>query len=268
MIRFITELCPIIPGPTWLKNKAQPIAAQNVIDYLLAALENRDGQGLVFEIGGPKITTYQSLMESYARARGLTRRFLLLPFIPIEFMAFGIGLMTPVPRPIARALVGGLSQDSVVLNKNAHDVYPVNLIDFDAAAKEALKDLHPHNIERVWDGELKSLNPFKHEGFFIDQRAIKVEMSIEQALNAIHRFSMENFVVESKSDSGVLFRSMQTKHGNHWVEFNLTGQVGKPTCITQTSYFAPHGLMGFLYGHSLHWFCRSTLVKLLNHIQS
>ena len=37
MIRFMTELFPIVPGPIWLKNKSQPIAVQNVVDYLLAA---------------------------------------------------------------------------------------------------------------------------------------------------------------------------------------------------------------------------------------
>jgi uncharacterized protein YbjT (DUF2867 family) len=40
MIRFMTELFPIVPGPLWMKNKSQPIAIQNVIDYLLAALTN------------------------------------------------------------------------------------------------------------------------------------------------------------------------------------------------------------------------------------
>lgn len=107
MIRFMTELFPVIPAPVWVNNKSQPIATQNVIDYLLAALDNWNGHGQVLEIGGPEITTYRELMLSYARARGLNRRFLLLPYIPVWFMAFGIGLTTPVPSPIAHALVGG-----------------------------------------------------------------------------------------------------------------------------------------------------------------
>src|SRR5512143_2471797 len=35
MIRFMAELFPIVPGPLWMKNKSQPIAIRNVIDYLL-----------------------------------------------------------------------------------------------------------------------------------------------------------------------------------------------------------------------------------------
>ena len=50
MIRFTTELFPIVPGPTWMKNRSQPIAMQNVIDYLFAALTNPSGQGGIFEM--------------------------------------------------------------------------------------------------------------------------------------------------------------------------------------------------------------------------
>ncbi|MGE5463415.1 MAG: NmrA family NAD(P)-binding protein, partial [Syntrophothermus sp.] len=101
MIRFMTELFPIVPGPTWMKNKSQPIAMRNVIDYLFAALTNANGQGGVFEIGGPDVTTYGDLMLRYARLRGLKRSMFLVPGIPIWFMALGVGWMTPVPYPIA-----------------------------------------------------------------------------------------------------------------------------------------------------------------------
>ena len=39
-------------------------------------------------------------------------------------MAFGVGLMTPVPYPIAYALIGGLSADSVVKHPEALKVFP------------------------------------------------------------------------------------------------------------------------------------------------
>lgn len=169
MIRFMTELFPVIPGPAWMRNKSQPIAAQNVVDYLLAALENHNGEGGVFEIGGPGSFTYRELMQKYAEIRGHKRGFLLLPYIPVWFMAFGIGWMTPVPYPIAYALAGGLSSDSVVRHGRAGETFPeVRLIDFESAVREALKRLHPLEVEQVWDdGRDASL---KHEGFFILHR--------------------------------------------------------------------------------------------------
>ena len=44
MICFMTELFPIMPGPLWMKNKSQPIAIQNVIDYLLPRSQTKTGK--------------------------------------------------------------------------------------------------------------------------------------------------------------------------------------------------------------------------------
>jgi uncharacterized protein YbjT (DUF2867 family) len=172
MIRFMTELFPIVPGPAWLRNKSQPIAIQNIVDYLLAALTNSNGRGYVFEIGGPDVFTYQELMKKYAEIRGHKRGFFLLPYIPIWFMAFGIGLMTPVPYPIAYALVGGLSSDSVIIHNDARNAFPeVVLMDYESAVREALKRFHPLEVEQVWDDDQNA--SLKHEGFFILHRKDK-----------------------------------------------------------------------------------------------
>lgn len=222
MIRFMTELFPIVPGPTRLQNKTQPIAIQNVIDYLLAALDNTEGHGQVFEIGGPEIATYGDLMLRYARQRGLNRRLLLLPGLPVWFMAFGIGLMTPVPRPIAHALVGGLSADSVVMHNDALRVFPdVKLIDFASAAQEALTHLHPDRIERVWESK-KHVQSLKHEGFFI-----------------LHQL-MRDLQISSNEPQRLLIHRAHP-FGEEWLE----QRVGQDTISTY--YFAPRGLGGFLY---------------------
>ncbi|MBP6208255.1 MAG: DUF2867 domain-containing protein [Anaerolineales bacterium] len=243
MIRFMTELFPIIPAPLWVRNKSQPIATRNVVDYLLAALDNWDGHGQVFEIGGPDITTYQDLMLRYARVRGHQRSFLLLPYVPVWFMAFGIGLMTPVPRPIAYALVGGLSSDSVVLHNNATRIYPeVNLVDFESAAREALTRLHPLKIERVWEDGESDVKNFKHEGFFITRREIKINAAPEKLFRAIGQ-SVKNFEVEQMDDRVLLVRSKKDLPGEFWVEWRVNRGGG----LTQTVFFAPRGLGGFLY---------------------
>ena len=153
MIRFMTEALPLIIGPAWLKNKTQPIAAENVIDYLMAALENTDKQSRIFEIGGNEISTYGDLMLQYARVRGLKRKLLMLPGIPLWFMAVGVGMMTPVPRRIAHALIGGLAGDSIVQHDEAQRIFPnIKLINFEDATTNALSHLSPFSMERVWEG--------------------------------------------------------------------------------------------------------------------
>jgi uncharacterized protein YbjT (DUF2867 family) len=289
MIRFMTELFPLVPGPTWMKNSSQPIAIQNVIDYLCAALENPNGRGSIFEIGGPDITTYGNLMLRYARIRGLKRRMILLPGIPLWFMAFGVGLMTPVPRPIAYALIGGLANDSVVHHAEVLDVFPeVKLIDYDSATQEALEKTHPSDIERVWDegrdvGSLSALScngdgplkisevwmTLKHEGCFIDHRELIMHASPENVFQAIRRvINNPSWCVEVNEPSWrMTVRDKSQSAGDKWVEWRV-GRTPAPnrdllskscgvvnpthTKLTQTVFFSPRGLPGFLYWYLLY----------------
>ncbi|NWF64651.1 MAG: DUF2867 domain-containing protein [Chloroflexi bacterium] len=275
MIRFMTELFPVIPGPRWLKNRSQPIAAQNVIDYLLAALTNPNGRGGVFEIGMRQVFQYTDLMQMYANARGHKRSFFLLPYVPVWFMAFGIDLMTPVPYPIAYALVSGLSSDSVILHNTAEKTFPeVKLMDYETAMVEAMKRLHPLKIERVWESAPKRYDGFsevkllKYEGFFIDHRAVEVNLSAEKIMNVIKGFDKDGdwlfanwlwrlrgaiegkqnnfYEVDVQRENLILLHSKLKAPGEGWMEWRVEDGL-----LIQTAYFAPRGLGGFLYWYAL-----------------
>ena len=262
MIRFMTELFPIVPGPFWMKNKSQPIAIQNVIDYLLAALTNPNGRGGVFEIGGPDITTYGDLMLRYSRARGLNRKVFLLPGIPIPFMAFGVGLMTPVPYPIAHALIGGLSADSIVKHPDALKIFPeVKLIDFDSATHDALAKTHPIHIERIWDDGKTKAQSIRHEGCFIDYHEIKIKAALEHVFKALEHIASEhNWQIEIKEEnSRLLVCDKNQRFGKRWLEWrvgpgSLTGEFANLPYLSQTIFFSPYGLPGFLYWYFIHPF--------------
>ncbi|MEO8355176.1 MAG: DUF2867 domain-containing protein [Chloroflexota bacterium] len=253
MIRFMTELFPVVPGPLWMRNKSQPIAIQNVIDYLFAALTNPNGRGQVFEIGGPNVETYGNLMLRYARIRGLKRRMFLLPGIPIGFMAFGVGLITPVPYPIAYALIGGLSADSIVKHPAALEVFPeVKLIDFDAATQDALQKTRPSEIERVWDDGRPGLKFIKHEGCFIYHREAAVNITPAEILPAIREFvSASGRLVVHQTQDHMLVHEKNLVAGECWIEWRA-GQIENLSTISQTIFFRPHGLIGFLYWYLLH----------------
>jgi uncharacterized protein YbjT (DUF2867 family) len=252
MIRFMTELFPIVPGPTWLNNRTQPIAIQNIIDYLFAALTNPNGRGQVFEIGGPEIVLYKDLMLRYARIRGLKRKMLLLPYIPLWFMAFGVGLMTPVPRRIAYALIGGLSADSIVKHDEALRVFPeVKLIGFDEATQHTLDQLSPAHIERVWDDNRHYGKLIKHEGCFIDHREVRVNVLPEKVFQAITHLIRPNWrTVTNESNQQIVVCVEDQIVGEKWIEWRVN-HVESVTHITQTILFAPRGLAGFLYWYLL-----------------
>jgi uncharacterized protein YbjT (DUF2867 family) len=260
MIRFMTELFPIVPGPLWMKNRSQPIAIQNVIDYLFAALTNPNGRGSVFEIGGPDIATYGDLMLRYARIRGIKRRLFRLPGMPLWFMAVGVGLMTPVPYPIAYALIGGLSADSVVKHAQALETFPeVKLIDFDTATKDALEKTHPSHIERVWDDGKLETKSIKHEGCFIDHREVAVNAEPEKVLEILTGSkirALAPILTSTRIDSTAAVSPLKNKFfGNQWMEWRaIPSRAAGVTYLSQTVFFSPRGLPGFLYWYLLYPF--------------
>ena len=180
MIRFLTECFPLLPGPNWLRNKSQPVATVNVIDYLMAALDHPEARGGIYEMGGPQVMLYSDTMLRYAEVRGLKRMLFTLPGIPISLMARFVDWLTPVPFSIATPLVGGLQSDSIVLDDSARRLFPeIELIPYEQAVSESLQDLAPGRLERVWEGIGRESVRIRHEGFFVDYRRLQVNAPAE-----------------------------------------------------------------------------------------
>ncbi len=180
MIRFVAEQFPLMVGPNWLRHRSQPIATDNVLDYLLAALHLPPTGQHVLEIGGPDTMTYAEVMSRYARQRGLRRGMLLLPFVPVWFMALLIDRLTPIAYPYAHPLVEGLKNDSLVQNPTSLELFPaIELLDYTEAVRRSLADLHPDRLERVWLDAGRAALQVKHEGFFVDYRFVESQASAE-----------------------------------------------------------------------------------------
>ena len=201
MIRFLTECFPVLPGPRWLKNKVQPISARNVIDYLVAALDNMESRGGIYELGGPDVMLHADTMLRYARLRGLKRWLFTLPGIPIPVMAQLVDWLTPVPASIAAPLIGGLQSDSIVADDSVRRLFPeLELIPYEQAVIDALKELNPAQIERVWEGLGRELFSTKHEGFYINFRRVTVDASpgnvyrVLMAMGGLHGWPFANWL--------------------------------------------------------------------------
>ena len=51
LIRYLSERLPVMICPLWVYTRIQPIAIRNVLEYLVAALEQLKGEGRIVEIG-------------------------------------------------------------------------------------------------------------------------------------------------------------------------------------------------------------------------
>ena len=81
MIRALVDRLPVMITPQWVRTLSQPIAVEDVIAYLVAALELPSAESRVFEIGGRDRASYADIMKEYARQRGLRRAMIPVPFL-------------------------------------------------------------------------------------------------------------------------------------------------------------------------------------------
>ena len=126
MIRYLVERLPVMICPRWIYSRVQPMAIDDLLDYLVAALTNPGSKGLTIEVGGGDVTTYGGMMLGYARARGLRRLLIPVPVLTPRLSSYWVHWVTPIPAPITVALVEGLRNDIVVGNNLARSLFPRN----------------------------------------------------------------------------------------------------------------------------------------------
>jgi uncharacterized protein YbjT (DUF2867 family) len=63
MVRALTERIPVMICPRWVEVAAQPIGIEDVIAYLMAALDLPETESGVFEIGGPDVVSYGDIIR-------------------------------------------------------------------------------------------------------------------------------------------------------------------------------------------------------------
>ncbi len=187
MIRYLTERLPILFTPKWITTFCQPIAIENILDYLILSLTEPRSFGSVFEIGGPDVLTYENIMRGYATARQLKRRLINLPFLTTRMLAIGADVVTPLPFPYLRILIEGLRSEVVVHDQSAREVFNVRLIPYAQALQQALELPGVGEVESYWKVGVTGLLPGRThedtEGMFIEQRRLETSADPEAVYN-------------------------------------------------------------------------------------
>lgn len=146
MLRYLVERLPLMVCPKWVKSQTQPIAVDNVVDYLIGVMKNSETSGKILEIGGPEVMTYEQLMRLYSYILNRNLTVIQIPFLTPRLSSYWIDLVTPVKASLARPLVDSLVHDSVVKDKSIDQLVPVQLkpmTEAIAAAREESKAFKP-----------------------------------------------------------------------------------------------------------------------------
>jgi uncharacterized protein YbjT (DUF2867 family) len=127
LVRALTERLPVMITPRWVSVATQPIAIEDLVAYLLAALdlEVDASDHQVFEIGGTDQVCYRDIMREYARQRHLRRLMLSVPVLTPRLSSLWRGLVTPVYARVGRKLIASMRHPTVVRDTSALDTFAI-----------------------------------------------------------------------------------------------------------------------------------------------
>ena len=140
-LRYLVKRLPVMIAPSWLRIATQPIAIDDVVEYLLRAPDVPSSLGREVQIGGPDVLAYGEMLDRMALAMGVRPRPKLpVPFITPWLSALWLGLVTPVDTNVARPLVEGLTTETIVTDPSGAEPFAIATLPFDEALKRALEE--------------------------------------------------------------------------------------------------------------------------------
>jgi uncharacterized protein YbjT (DUF2867 family) len=140
MIRALVEKLPIMITPRWVSTRCQPIAVDDVINYLAGCLRDERTTGETFDIGGPEILTYSEMMERFAAIKGKMLFIIPVPVLTPKLSSYWVWLITPIKPSISMPLIEGLANEVVCRDNRIRELLPFRLTPYDEAVRLALKD--------------------------------------------------------------------------------------------------------------------------------
>jgi len=139
MVRALAERLPIMIMPRWVSMEAQPIAIDDSLRYLIAALDLDTRRNRIFEIGGADRVSYAGIISEYARQRGLRRAMIRVPILTPRLSSWWLKLVTPMQARVGRELVESIQHATVVSDDLAMRTFPIRPVGISQAIADALR---------------------------------------------------------------------------------------------------------------------------------
>jgi uncharacterized protein YbjT (DUF2867 family) len=141
MLRHLVERLPVMVCPRWIETRCQPIDIQDMVAYLIGCLREPRTEGLSLDVGGPDIVTYRTMMETYARVRGLKRLIITVPVLTPKLSTYWVNLVTPVPSGVVNPLVEGLRNEVICRDSRIRELIPIRLTPLEVSICNALQEI-------------------------------------------------------------------------------------------------------------------------------
>ncbi len=198
LIRALVERLPVMVTPSWVDTPTQPIGIEDLVAYLLAALDLPAAESAEYQIGGPDRVSYGDLMREYGRQRGLRRPMLPVPLLTPWLSSLWLGLVSPVYAGVGRELIEGVRNETVVRDDRALRDFPVRPRGIVEVIARALRNEDLELAATRWSDALSSQRAPRDWGGVkfgsrrVDSRAAWVTVEPQVAFRPIARIGGAN----------------------------------------------------------------------------
>ena len=154
MIRHLSETLPVMPAPSWVRNRIEAIAVRDVLHYLVGAAALTEPLNRSFDVGSRDVLSYAGMMKEYAAEAGLPLRLVLALPVPAPRLAgLWVALVTPIPLSMSVPLVQSLQHDAVSAEHDIDAYIPMpdgGLTGYRTAVALALGKERDAQVETTW----------------------------------------------------------------------------------------------------------------------
>jgi uncharacterized protein YbjT (DUF2867 family) len=270
MIRHLTDRLPVMTTPKWVHNKIQPIAVRDVLHYLAEAATAPVPESRTWDIGGPDVLEYGDMMQIYAQAGGLHRRYIVvLPFLTPTIASWWVGLVTPIPSGLARPLVESLHCDAVAGEHDIDAVMPPpldGLTPYRKSVELALDHASRGKVAPTWSagtaaGPLPSDPRWSGEVVYSDSVTTTTSAHPDTVRAAVVHSGGARWQVQSAEVANPLrLRDWGRLPGEAWLDVRVDPRVDGGCDYKQSATLYPRGLGGRLYAVTV-WPVRRLLLR-------
>lgn len=140
MTRQLVEHLPAMVTPRWVRTRTQPIAVDDVVRYLVGVLDQPDARGRVYDIGGPEVLQYVTMLRRVARIKGRPLLIVPVPLLSPGLSSRWLALVTDVDTQTGRSLIDSMANEVVVRDDGIRALVPFEPLGYDEAVRQALRE--------------------------------------------------------------------------------------------------------------------------------
>ena len=184
VIRDLVYHLPLMVAPRWVSSRSQPIALDDLLEYLARAPELPAG---TYDAAGPETLSYADLMRRFAEIAGRRVRVITAPVLTPRLSSYWLDLVTAVPSSVARPLIDGLAHDITSRNAEAlRALAPIRLHTYEEAVRAALAEEAAGGPAARWTEGAFAYRKRRHEvGYY--SRSVRREAACDAPAEAVWR---------------------------------------------------------------------------------